>query len=272
MARRAGPAAALRGQFVTGEPDLIYLDGNSSAGCPSPSASAWTRSSGTSGGRAWSAPGTTGSPGLPAGDLIGAQLLGARPGEVIVCDSTSVNLYKLATAALGARPGRTVIVTDDDNFPSDRYVLQGVAQNTSELRLVHTNIDQGPDLDDLQAAVGPDTALISLSHVAYRSGALTDMTAVNQIARRSGALVLWDLAHWPPVPVHLAETAADLAVGCTYKYLNAGPGAPHFSTYARSCNHSSASPSGAGSGRPTSSAWNPTTAHDKTSPGTSPDP
>jgi kynureninase len=225
------PLAALRGQFLTGEPDLIYLDGNSLGRLSIPVRDRLDQVIRHEWGqglvRSWHDWITWPT---RAGDLIGAHLLGARRGEVIVCDSTSVNLYKLATAALGARPGRTAIVTDDDNFPSDRYVLQGVAQqHGAELRLVHTNIDEGPDLDDLQAAVGPDTALISLSHVAYRSGALTDMAAINQIAHRSGALVLWDLAHSAgAVPVQLEETAADLAVGCTYKYLNAGPGAPAF--------------------------------------------
>jgi kynureninase len=225
------PLAPLRRQFVADEPDLIYLDGNSLGRLSIPVRDRLDQVIRQEWGqglvRSWHDWITWPA---RAGDLLGTQLLGARPGEVIVCDSTSVNLYKLATAALAARAGRTVVVTDDDNFPSDRYVLQGVAeQHGAELRLIHTDIDEGPDLDALRAAVGTDTALISLSHVAYRSGALTDMAAVNQIAHRAGALVLWDLAHSAgAVPVHLEETEADLAVGCTYKYLNAGPGAPAF--------------------------------------------
>jgi kynureninase len=123
-----------------------------------------------------------------------------------------------------------VIVTDDDNFPTDRYVLEGLAaQRGLELRVLHTDIDDGLDLDVLRDAVDEGTALVCLSHVAYRSGALVDMAAVNEIVHRTGALVLWDLCHAAgSVPVRLDATGADLAVGCTYKYLNGGPGAPAF--------------------------------------------
>jgi kynureninase len=164
------------------------------------------------------------------GDLIGRELLGAGPGQVVVSDSTTVNLYKLACAALDARPGRPVIVTDDDNFPTDRYVLAGIAaRHGAELRIIHTDVDEGVSPADVAAAVGPDTALVSLSHVAYRSGALADMAAITKIAHEAGALVLWDLCHSAgSVPVELDACAADLAVGCSYKYLNAGPGAPAF--------------------------------------------
>jgi len=153
-----------------------------------------------------------------------------RPGQVAVCDSTTVNLYKLACAALDARPGRRVIVTDDDNFPTDRYVLQGIAaQRGGELRMIGTDPDQGLAADALRAAVDERTALVSLSHVAYRSGALADMAAITAIAHQAGALALWDLCHSAgAVPVELDASGADLAVGCTYKYLNAGPGAPAF--------------------------------------------
>jgi kynureninase len=165
-----------------------------------------------------------------AGDLIGSTLLGAAEGQVVVSDSTTVNLYKLAAAALDARPDRTVIITDDDNFPTDRYVLQGLAaQRGVELRVVHTDLDDGLDPETLRDAVDGNTALVSLSHVAYRSGALLDMAAVNAIVHDAGALVLWDLCHSAgSVPVELDATGADLAVGCTYKYLNGGPGAPAF--------------------------------------------
>jgi kynureninase len=164
-----------------------------------------------------------------AGDLVG-ELIGAAPGQVIVTDNTTVNLYKLACAALDARPGRQVIVTDDDNFPSDRYVMAGIAaQRGVELRMLSTDIDQGVSPDAVRAAVDSGTALVSLSHVAYRSGALADMAAITDIAHRAGALVLWDLCHAVgAVPVELDACGADLAAGCTYKYLNAGPGAPAF--------------------------------------------
>ena len=133
-------------------------------------------------------------------------------------------------AALDARPGRSVIVTDDDNFPTDRYVLQGIAaQRGAEFRMIGTDPDQGLAADALRAAVDGRTALVSLSHVAYRSGALADMAAITAIVHEAGALALWDLCHSAgAVPVELDASGADLAVGCTYKYLNAGPGAPAF--------------------------------------------
>ena len=164
-----------------------------------------------------------------AGDLVG-ELTGAAPGQVIVTDNTTVNLYKLAAAALDARPGRHVIITDHDNFPSDRYVMAGLAaQRGAELRMLATDINQGVHPDLVRAAVDEDTALVSLSHVAYRSGALADMPAITAIAHQAGALMLWDLCHSVgAVPVDLDGCDVDLAVGCTYKYLNAGPGAPAF--------------------------------------------
>ena len=163
-----------------------------------------------------------------AGDMVGEQLVGAASGQVIVCDSVTVNLYKLAWAALDFRPGRDVIVTDDDNFPTDRYVLQGVAaQRGCELRLIHSDIDDGVSEHALAAALDDRVALVELSHVAYRSGALADMAQLTDLIHRAGALALWDLCHSVgAVPVELDGSGADLAVGCTYKYVNAGPGAP----------------------------------------------
>jgi kynureninase len=165
-----------------------------------------------------------------AGDMVGEHLLGAEAGQVIVCDSVTVNLYKLAWAALDARPGRDVIVTDDDNFPTDRYVLAGVAaQRGYELRLIHTEIDDAVSEQALADALDDRVALVELSHVAYRSGALADMAALTGLVHDAGALALWDLCHSAgSVPVHLDADGADLAVGCTYKYINAGPGSPAF--------------------------------------------
>jgi len=141
-----------------------------------------------------------------------------------------VNLYKLAWAALDSRPGRPVLVTDDDNFPTDRYVLGGIAARSGgQLRMIRADMDQGIRPGDVRDAIGPDTALVCLSHVAYRSGALADMGAITRLVHEAGALVLWDLCHSAgSVPVDLDACGADLAVGCTYKYLNAGPGAPAF--------------------------------------------
>ncbi|MGH3379279.1 MAG: kynureninase [Actinoallomurus sp.] len=227
----ADPIASLRDAFVRDEPGLIYLDGNSLGRLPKVTAERVARAVRDEWGRGlirswrrWVD--------LPfqVGDLIGSSLVGAAPGQVVVSDSTTVNLYKLAVAALDARPGRTVIVADDDNFPTDRYVLEGLAaQRGIELRIVHADIDDGLDLDVLREAVGDDTALVSLSHVAYRSGALLEMAAVNEIVHGAGALMLWDLSHSAgSVPVDLDASGSDLAVGCTYKYLNGGPGAPGF--------------------------------------------
>jgi kynureninase len=227
----ADPLAPLCAAFVRDDPELIYLDGNSLGRLPEATAERIARvvreEWGTELIRSWS---HWADRPFRVGDLIGTALLGAAEGQVVVADSTTVNLYKLAVAALDARPGRHVIVTDDDNFPTDRYVLEGLAaQRGLDLRLVRTDIDQGLDLDSLREAVDEHTALVSLSHVAYRSGALLDMTAVTEIVHEAGALVLWDLCHSAgSVPVRLDAAGADLAVGCTYKYLNGGPGSPAF--------------------------------------------
>jgi kynureninase len=164
------------------------------------------------------------------GDRLAATVLGAGPGQVAVTDSTTVNLYKLADAALAARPGRRVIVGDREDFPTDRYVLEGLAAaRGAALRLLESDPVEGIDLDALAAAVDRDTALVCLSHVNYRSAARAEMAAVSELAHRKGALMLWDLSHSAgAVPLHLDDDGADLAVGCTYKYLNAGPGSPAY--------------------------------------------
>ena len=225
------PLAGFYDRFARDDPSLIYLDGNSLGMLPLATAErigevvrdGWGRGLIRSWGH-WMA--------LPrqVGDLLGRHLLGAAPGQVLVCDSTTVNLYKLARAALDARPGRSVIVTDDDNFPTDRYVLAGIARERGgELRMIHTDIDHGVSAEAVSDAVDGGTALVCLSHVAYRSGALADMAQLTRIAHDGGALMLWDLCHSAgSVPVDLDGCGADLAVGCTYKYLNAGPGAPAF--------------------------------------------
>ncbi|HEX9063803.1 MAG TPA: kynureninase [Streptosporangiaceae bacterium] len=225
----ADPLARFRDRFAWPPEPLIYLDGNSLGPLPLATAARLAEVTRTDWGqglvRSWDR-----WIGLPAqaGDLAGEHLLGAGPGQVLVSDSTTVNLFKLTHAALDAMPGRTVLVTDDDNFPTDRYVLQGVAaQRGCELRMIRTDLDQGLDEDVLRAALGPDVALVSLSHVAYRSGALADMAAITDLVHETGALMLWDLCHSAgSVPVRLDDSGADLAIGCTYKYLNAGPGAP----------------------------------------------
>jgi kynureninase len=226
----ADPLGGYRERFAIRDPALVYLNGNSLGALPLAvmrrTETVLREEWGTALARSWDH-----WVDLPrrAGDLVG-ELIGAAPGQVIVTDNTTVNLYKLACAALDARPGRQVIVTDDDNFPSDRYVMAGIAaQRGVELRMLSTDIDQGVSPDAVRAVVDSGTALVSLSHVAYRSGALADMAAITDIAHRAGALVLWDLCHAVgAVPVELDACGADLAAGCTYKYLNAGPGAPAF--------------------------------------------
>jgi kynureninase len=226
----ADPLAGYRERFLLDDPALVYLNGNSLG--PLPRATVRRLETmingewGTALARSWDH-----WVDLPerAGNLVG-ELTGALPGQVLVTDNTTVNLYKLANAALDARPGRHVIVTDHDNFPSDRYVLEGIAaQRGAELRMLPTDINEGLRADLVRAAVDEDTALVSLSHVAYRSGALADMAAITPIVHEAGALMLWDLCHSVgAVPIELDACDVDLAVGCTYKYLNAGPGAPAF--------------------------------------------
>jgi kynureninase len=229
-ADRADPMAAYRRRFVIDDPDLVYLDGNSLGRLPHATRERlrvavdeeWGREL-IRGWDRWI------DLGRQAGDVI-ADLVGAAPGQVVLSDSTSVNLYKLAAAALDARPGRRVIVTDDDNFPTDRYVLAGLAAaRGAELRVIATDMDRGIALDQVREAVDRDTALVSLSHVAYRSGAVADLAGITATVHEAGALTLWDLCHSAgAVPVGLDAAGVDLAVGCTYKHLNGGPGAPAF--------------------------------------------
>jgi kynureninase len=167
---------------------------------------------------------------LRLGDRLGAVALGAAPGQVVVADSTTVLLYKLARAAVDARPDRRKVVLDTDNFPTDRYVLEGIAAERGlELVWVTTDPLSGIEPAQVASAVDRETALVLFSHVAYRSGWLADAAEINRIAHAAGALTLWDLSHSAgSVPVELDAWGVDLAVGCTYKYLNGGPGAPAF--------------------------------------------
>jgi len=167
---------------------------------------------------------------LRIGDDLGRSVIGAAPGQTFVGDSTTVLLYKLARAAVDSRPGRTEIVLDSDNFPTDRYVLEGIAAERGlSLRWIISSTEGGVTPEQVRDAVSPRTALVVLSHVAYRSGYLADMRSITQIAHAQDALVLWDLSHSTgSVPVQLDLCDADLAVGCSYKYLNGGPGSPAF--------------------------------------------
>ena len=224
---RADPLAGLRDQFVL-PPGVIYLDGNSLGVLPRSTAArvqqVVTQEWGDGLIRSWNSAGWITLP-QRVGDKI-AQLVGVGAGELVVADSTSVNLFKVLSAALSIShadaPARRVIVSERSNFPTDLYIAQALAaERQFELLLV--------EADELPAALGPDTAVLMLTHVNYRTGRLHDMAALSAQAHAAGALVVWDLAHSAgAVPLALADDGADFAVGCGYKYLNGGPGAPAF--------------------------------------------
>jgi kynureninase len=226
----ADPLAEHRSLFVRSDDVTAYLDGNS-LGRPLTASvvriAAFVESQW--GGRlirGWDG-GWLAMPGR-IGDDLGRVTLGAAPGQVTIGDSTTVLLYKLIRAAVAARPGRTEIVIDRDNFPTDRYVVEGIA---AELGMTVCWIDAADavTVDAVATAVGPNTSAVILSHVAYRSGYIADAAGVTSVAHDAGALVVLDLCHSVGVvPVELDTWGVDLAVGCTYKYLNGGPGAPAF--------------------------------------------
>lgn len=216
------PLAKYRERFVIDDPSLVYLKGNSLGRLPLEAQKTLSRAIREEWGgrlvRAWNE-GWYEAP-TRIGDKIG-RLIGAQPGECIVAGSTSANLHALLWSACRLQSGRTKIVTDRRNFPSDVYVMQGVAEALS-LELVVAD-DEVAAMD----AVDEETAVLSLSHVAYREGFRYDLHAVNARARAAGALTLWDFSHSVGV-VPIQAAGCDLAVGCTYKYLNGGPGAPAF--------------------------------------------
>ncbi|MEK7311860.1 MAG: kynureninase [Chloroflexota bacterium] len=227
------PLARFRDEFVIDDPDLIYLDGNSLGRLPKRTAARMKEVIEGEWGsrliRGWGEGWFT-APQRVGGKI--AQLIGAQPDEVVVTDSTSVNFFKLVMAALEVRPGRHKIVTDDLNFPSDIYLLQGavkLAGHDCRLEVVRSTDGRTVPTDALAAAIDSDTALVTLTHTAFKSGFVYDMPAVTEMAHRAGALMLWDLSHSAgAMPLAMNECGVDLAVGCTYKYLNGGPGAPAF--------------------------------------------
>ncbi|MDF1560107.1 MAG: kynureninase [Bacteroidales bacterium] len=225
--------SSYRSKFFSGDEKLIYLDGNSLGRLPVESKAILERSVIIEWGerliRSWNEEWFTKN--IELGDKI-AMIAGASEGEVIVTDTTSVNLYKLAHAALKFKEGRRRIVTDELNFPSDLYILQGLVKDFGEgYELVVVSSRDGMTIDtgDLKGKIDGNTALVSLSHVAFKSAFRYNMKEITALAHEKGAMVLWDLSHSiGAVPGELNESNADLAVGCTYKYLNGGPGSPAF--------------------------------------------
>ncbi|WP_315095569.1 aminotransferase class V-fold PLP-dependent enzyme [uncultured Cellulomonas sp.] len=224
-ARLDGEHAAtdLRDRYVLPE-GVVYLDGNSLGALPAGVAEAVQEAVRTQWGRdlvgSWNGHGWWDAP-ARVGDAIG-RLVGAGLGQVLVGDSTSVRLHQSLHAAAALRPGRTVVLTEPDSFPTDRYVVAGVAAQVG-WRVEHT----APE--DVRDRLGPDVAVVVLSHVDYRTGELLDLPGITAAAHDAGALALWDLCHSAgAVPVGLDVHRVDLAVGCGYKYLNGGPGAPAF--------------------------------------------
>jgi kynureninase len=227
----ADPLAPFRERFEPAEPGLVYLDGNSLGRPPKASIQrlrALTEEWSKRLIRGWD----EGWIDLPmrVGDLLATQILGARPGEVVVTDSTTVNLYRLASAGLDARADRRAVLIERSEFPTDRYILEGLARERDlEIRWLEGDPVEGLATAQVAAALDARTALVILSAVNYRSSAIADITAITASTRAAGALVLWDLSHAAgSVPVKLNEHGVDLAVGCTYKYLNGGPGSPAF--------------------------------------------
>jgi len=219
----ADPLASARKRFVL--PDgVIYLDGNSLGALPAAAAEALANAAERQWGEdliaSWNKHGWIDWPTRIAAKL--APIVGAKPSELLIADSTSVCLFKLLAAALRARPGKRTVLTQRRNFPTDRYVAQGLAEM---LGLTLTAVPA----EDVLAAIDGDTAVVTLTHVDYRSAAIHDMRAINDAAHAAGALTVWDLSHSAgAIELDLTGARSDLAVGCGYKYLNGGPGAPAF--------------------------------------------
>ena len=227
----ADALAPVRDRFPPLESGLVYLDGNSLGQPPkaalervAAAAEAWS----TRLIRGWDE-GWLELP-LTVGDRLASGVLGAQPGTVVVTDSTTVNLYRMASAALAARAPRRTVVIERSEFPTDRYVIEGLARERDlEIRWLDGDPVEGLSTADVAATLDPDVALVVLSAVNYRSAAIADIRAITDAARDAGALVVWDLSHAAgSIPVELDTNSVDLAVGCTYKYLHGGPGAPAF--------------------------------------------
>ena len=217
------PLAHWRGQFLIAD-DIAYLDGNSLGALPKTTPERLAKVVSEEWGKglisSWNSAGWIDLPQRVGAKI--APLIGAQPHEVIAADSVSVNLFKLISAALALRPGRRVVLSEPGNFPTDLYMIEGLEkQGLARRRLVQRG--------DIEGQIADDVGLILLTHVHYKTGAMFDMAKLTRAAHDADALVLWDLSHSVgAVPLDLNEAGADFAVGCGYKYLNGGPGAPAF--------------------------------------------
>jgi kynureninase len=228
------PLAGYRSKFVITDPNLCYLDGNSLGRLPHATVKAVSDFLS----QEWGNEVVTGwshwiDEAQVAGDLLGRAVLGAGPGQVLVCDTTSVNFYQLCVAAIRARPGRKTIITDAANFPTDRYILKGIAEQFGLNLIIIDNEDPAIAENEritaelLEKYMTEDVAMVTFEVIQYRSGARTDIQSVTDLARSYGALVVWDASHAAgAIEMNFDACGVDLAVGCTYKYGNSGPGSP----------------------------------------------
>ncbi len=228
------PLAKYREQFLITDPELCYLDGNSLGRLPKQTIEVvnnyLTQEWGPRLVEGW---GDWIDEAESVGDLIGRAALGAATGQVLACDTTSVNFYQLVGAALAARPGRKTIIIDKANFPTDRYILQGFADRHG-LNLIEIDNEAGSDFSHeritpelLRPYMSDDVAFITFEVIQYRSGARNDIKALTELAREYGALAIWDASHAVgAIDMQLDAAGVDLVVGCTYKYGNSGPGSP----------------------------------------------
>jgi kynureninase len=228
------PLARFRSQFVISDPNICYLDGNSLGRLPLATVEAVNAFMKDE----WGPEVVTGwghwvDEAQPTGDLIGRATLGAAAGQVLACDTTSVNFYQLALAAIHARPGRKTIITDAANFPTDRYILDGIAKQFGLKLVIIDNESAGkaeheritPEI--LAPYLNEDVALVTLEVIQYRSGARNDIKSLTDLVRKHGAFMLWDASHAVgAIEMDFDKNGVDIAVGCTYKYGNSGPGAP----------------------------------------------
>ncbi len=231
---RKDPLAHFKSQFVIGDPDMCYLDGNSLGRLPKATITAINDFMS----KEWGPEVVTGwshwvDEAQPTGDLLGEAALGAAAGQVLVCDTTSVNFYQLCLAAIQARPGRKTIITDAANFPTDRYILDGIAKQFGLNLVIIQNEDPAVATHEritaevLAPYLNEDVALVTLEVIQYRSGARTDIKSITDQVRAIGAFVVWDASHAVgAIELNLDANGVDLCVGCTYKYGNSGPGSP----------------------------------------------